>query len=308
MLNTAWRFPALKNSAIINKYIRMTVYGGHIFNIYYRLTRGRIGTLRKNKIRFKGFSVKKANWEKIIFWFVLATLIASSLFSLVNIIISPTEPVEADEFQKLRSDYILMFLQCMMGIVVMFLPSILERRLKIHVPGFMHIVFIIFLYAAIYLGEVQSFYYLIPNWDTILHTFSGAMVGALGFSIVKLLNDSDKVQINLSPLFVAIFAFSFALAIGVLWEVYEFSFDKLLGLNMQKFALENGTQLVGREALSDTMMDLIVDAVGALATSIMGFISLKFKKGWLEKFEVTRYKTCEEKSAAATSAIESDHF
>lgn len=264
--------------------------------------------MRKNKIRFISLGFKKANWEKIIFWFVLATLVASSLFSLVNIIISPAEPVEADEFQKLRSDYVLMLLQCMMGIAVMFLPSILERRLKINIPGFMHIVFIIFLYAAIYLGEVRSFYYLIPNWDTILHTFSGAMVGALGFSIVKLLNESDKVQISLSPLFVAIFAFSFALAVGVLWEIYEFTFDKLLGLNMQKFALENGTPLVGREALSDTMKDLIVDAAGALATSIIGYISLKFKKGWLEKFEVTRYKACEEKNIAATSATESDHF
>lgn len=256
--------------------------------------------LRNVKIRFKKLRHKKANWEKIIFWFVLFTLVASSVFSMINIIISPSEPVEADEFQKLRSDYVLMFLQCMMGIVVMFLPSILERRLKINVPGFMHIVFIGFLYAAIYLGEVQSFYYLIPNWDTILHTFSGAMVGALGFSVVKLLNDSDKVQINLSPLFVAIFAFSFALAIGVLWEVYEFSFDQLFGLNMQKFALENGKPLVGRAALADTMTDLIVDALGALATSILGFISLKFKKGWLEKFEVTRRKSNEEKKAGIT--------
>jgi hypothetical protein len=175
-----------------------------------------------------------------------------------------------------------------MGMLIMFLPSIIERRWRINIPSFMHIVFVFFLYAAIYLGEVRSFYYKIPHWDTVLHTFSGAMIGALGFSVVKLLNDSEKVQINLSPLFVAAFAFSFALAIGALWEIYEFSFDKLLGLNMQKFALEDGTLLVGRAALADTMKDLIVDSLGALATSIAGYISLKFKKGWLEKFEVTR--------------------
>lgn len=231
---------------------------------------------------------KKINWEKATFWFVFVTLIASTIFSLVNVIMAPSKPISGEKFTKLRSDYVLMLIQCIMGMLIMFLPSIIERRWRINIPSFMHIVFVFFLYAAIYLGEVRSFYYKIPHWDTVLHTFSGAMIGALGFSVVKLLNDSEKVQINLSPLFVAAFAFSFALAIGALWEIYEFSFDKLLGLNMQKFALEDGTLLVGRAALADTMKDLIVDSLGALATSIAGYISLKFKKGWLEKFEVTR--------------------
>ncbi len=215
-------------------------------------------------------------------------MVLSTVFSLVNVITAPSKPFVGQAFEKLRSDYVLMLIQCIMGMIIMFLPSIIERKWKINIPGFMHIVFVFFLYAAIYLGEVRSFYYKIPHWDTILHTFSGAMIGALGFSIVKLLNDSEKVQIYLSPLFVAVFAFSFALAIGALWEIYEFAFDKLLGLNMQKFAHEDGSLMVGRAALADTMKDLIVDSLGALATSITGYISLKFKKGWLEKFEVTR--------------------
>lgn len=244
------------------------------------------GILRGKRINLK----QRMNWEKMTFWFVLATLVASSIFSLVNVILAPAGPVSGIVHEKVRSDYVLMLTQCVLGILLMFLPSILERNWKIDVPGFMHIVFVVFLYAAIYLGEVRSFYYKIPHWDTILHTFSGAMIGALGFSVVKLLNESDKVQINLSPLFVAIFAFSFALAIGAAWEIYEFSFDGFLGLNMQKFALEDGTLLVGRNALEDTMKDLIVDALGALATSIMGYISIRFRKGWLEKFEVRKLR------------------
>jgi uncharacterized membrane protein YjdF len=233
---------------------------------------------------------RKTNWKKIIFWFVFATLVGSTVFSIVNVIIAPSGAIQKVAHEKLRSDYVLMLIQCILGIIIMFLPSILERKWRIDIPGFMHIVFLVFLYAAIYLVEVRSFYYKVPNWDSILHGFSGAMIGALGFSIVKLLNDSEKVKLDLSPVFVAIFAFSFALAIGALWEMYEFSFDKLLGLNMQKFAYSDGTLKVGRAALADTMKDLIVDALGALATSIMGYISLKFKKHWLENFEVTRNK------------------
>lgn len=230
----------------------------------------------------------RLDWEKITFWFVFVTLVGSTVFSFTHVITAPSGAIPQVEHQKLKSDYVLMLIQCILGIVIMFLPSILERKWKIDIPGFMHIVFVVFLYAAIYLGEVRSFYYKVPHWDTVLHTFSGAMIGALGFSVVKLLNDSEKVKINLSPAFVAIFAFSFALAIGALWEIYEFSFDKLLGLNMQKFAYEDGTLMIGREALSDTMKDLIVDALGALANSIIGYISLKYKKHWLENFEIRR--------------------
>jgi uncharacterized membrane protein YjdF len=237
--------------------------------------------------KLKNFT-KKPNWEKISFWAVFVTLVGSTIFSLVHVILAPSGAIPKTEHEKLRSDYVLMLIQCILGMVIMFLPSMLEKKWRIDIPGFMHIVFVVFLYAAIYLGEVRSFYYKVPHWDTVLHAFSSAMIGALGFSVVKLLNDSEKVQINLSPIFVAIFAFSFALAIGALWEVYEFSFDKLLGLNMQKFAFADGTPRIGRDALSDTMKDLIVDSLGALATSITGYISLKYKKGWLENFEVRR--------------------
>ena len=96
------------------------------------------------------------------------------------------------------------------------------------------------------------------------------MIGALGFSIVTLLNKTEKVPMELSPLFVALFSFCFAVTLGVVWEFYEYTFDGLLGLNMQKFALENGTLLIGRAALADTMMDLVVDAVGAFIMSVIG--------------------------------------
>ena len=62
------------------------------------------------------------------------------------------------------------------------------------------------------------------------------MIGALGFSIVTLLNKTEKVPIVLSPLFVALFSFCFAVTLGVIWEFYEFTFvgifTSLLGFIM----------------------------------------------------------------------------
>ena len=112
----------------------------------------------------------------------------------------------------------------------------------------------------------------------------GAMLGALGFSFINILNNENTAYMHLSPIFVAIFSFCFAVTLGALWEIYEFSFDGLLGLNMQKFALENHVALVGREALKDTMKDIIVDCLGAFTVSLIGYISLRYKKGWYENF------------------------
>lgn len=80
-----------------------------------------------------------------------------------------------------REDYVLMLLQCLLGIAAIVLPLRLIRQKTLQIPRVMLVLYIAFLYCAIFLGEVRSFYYAVPHWDTILHTMSGAMLGALGF-------------------------------------------------------------------------------------------------------------------------------
>ncbi|MDO5111778.1 MAG: hypothetical protein Q4E65_05705 [Clostridia bacterium] len=220
---------------------------------------------------------KKPNLKKILFWTLLVTLVGSIGFASFKTVTTPATAV-VQEGERLRSDYVLMLVQCALGLLVMFLPSILEHRLDISFPNYMSIMFFVFLYCAIYLGEVRSFYYVIPHWDTLLHAMSAMMLGAFGFSLVSFLNDAPATQVNLSTRFVALFAFCFALTVGALWEIYEFSFDGLLGMNMQKFRTEAGVALVGRAALADTMKDIITDAIGALLISLIGALTLEKKK------------------------------
>ena len=229
---------------------------------------------------------RKINWQKIFSIFVLFSLSASIVFLMISMVLAPVNNIDGEPFIRVKSDYVLMLVQCILGVVAMLMPSFLKKKLKLEIPSSMIFLYTIFLYCAIYLGEVKSFYYQVPHWDTILHTFSGAMLGALGFLFVTLLNKNEKVQMNLSPLFVVDFSFCFAVTLGVFWEIYEFTFDGILGLNMQKFALENGNLLLGRAALTDTMKDLIVDCLGAFIMCIIGYISLKYKKGWIEKLQL----------------------
>lgn len=221
--------------------------------------------------------MKKIKKGKNLYYFVLIGFIFSIIYSICMIIYAPSE--EANTLLRQKSNYVLMLLQCILGIFAMNLPSFINRKFNVTIPTNTIIAYLIFLYAAIVLGEVRSFYYRFEHWDTILHAFSAGMLGSLGFDIVNVLNKTaDEEELKLSPFFVALFSFCFAVSIGVLWEIYEFSFDGILHLNMQKFRLEDGSNLIGREALRDTMDDLIIDCVGALTTSTIGYFGLKHYK------------------------------
>ena len=211
--------------------------------------------------------------REVVAMILFATLIFSVVYSLVRLLLAPEELADGAEFEKPKSDYLLMLTQCTLGLAVMMIPTVITRHFKLMVPGVMCILYYVFLYCAIFLGEIFSFYYRIPVWDSILHAMSAAMLSTLGFILVDWLNKDEHVKLSMNPLFVSLFAFSFALMIGTLWEIYEFSFDSILGLNMQKARLEDGTPLIGNAALTDTMKDLIIDAIAALAVAVIGFVT-----------------------------------
>ena len=230
--------------------------------------------------------MKKIFNAKNLIRFIFLTFIASTIFIIIRIIFAPAVALSSDIAVRVKSDYVLMLLQCILGIFAMLLPGFLKSKINLNIPTFMLIVYVLFLYFGIYLGEVRNFYYIIPHWDTILHTFSGVAIGALGFSVVSLLNKSEATTFSLSPVFVALFSFCFAVSLGVIWEFYEFTMDYFLNTNMQKYALENGELLIGQVALIDTMKDLIVNAMGAGVMSVIGYISLKYNKGWLVRWQI----------------------
>lgn len=212
--------------------------------------------------------------KTIIFRVVLTLLVLSVVYAVYMYIVAPNGPAQ-NEYERVKSDYVLMILQCVVGSIIIFLPSQVENRFRIDIPDIMEIMYFIFLFCAIYLGEVRNFYFKVPYWDLILHSFSAAMLGALGFVLVSFLNDMERINIHLSPFFIALFAFSFAITCGTIWELYEFLADGVLGTNMQKFITADGTVLIGREAVRDTMEDIIVNVISALAVTTYGYFHLR---------------------------------
>lgn len=171
--------------------------------------------------------LKKIFNSKTFFGFILSTMLISTVYVAVRIIVSPVVAAPGDIGVRVKADYTLMLIQCIAGTLAMFLPSFIEHRLKIVIPSGMIVAYVAFLYCGVFLGEVRSFFFTVPYWDKILHIFSGAMLGALGFTLVSSLNRTDRKHLCISPLFVAIFSFCFAVAMGVVWEIYEFFVDSV---------------------------------------------------------------------------------
>lgn len=163
-------------------------------------------------------------------------------------------------------------------IFITFLPVILGRRFDVKIPHEFELIAVIFIYASLFLGEVHGYYLRFWWWDVVLHTGSGFLLGIVGFLLVYVLNEKKEIHLHMKPGFVALFAFVFAVALGGIWEVFEFTMDQLFGLNMQK------------SGLVDTMWDLIVDTIGALTISMLGYGYLttagtsSFLEKWIENF------------------------
>lgn len=169
-------------------------------------------------------------------------------------------------------------------IVVTFLPLLVERRFRIHIPPEMQLLAIGFVFASLFLGEVRDYYTRFWWWDIALHTSSGVLLGILGFLLVHIMNEVERIEVHMKPGFVAFFAFLFALGIGALWEIFEFTMDSLFGMNMQKPMLGDPS------GLTDTMSDLVVDALGALVISLLGWrylrnpVKASFLERWIGEF------------------------
>lgn len=155
------------------------------------------------------------------------------------------------------------FFNAILTLLLTFIPSIIAKKNNIYLIPEFHLIILIFLFASQYFGEFHDYYEKYWWWDILLHIFSGVMLGFVGFMLVYIFNREKKISVALSPIFIAIFSFTFALSIGALWEIYEFIMDSCFGRNMQK------------SGLVDTMWDLIVDSLGALFASITGYLYIK---------------------------------
>lgn len=209
--------------------------------------------------------------------------------------------------QVFNQNYENVFL-CLLTLMLMVMPSVVQATFHVEFPSMLEIIILVFIFAAEILGEISAFYIKFSYWDTVLHTLNGFLCAAIGFSLVDIMNRQKRMKFELSPLFMAIVAFCFSMTIGVLWEFFEFGMDCIWNLDMQKDTVIHSISTVmldpakanhrveingiedvvvnGKNlglggyldiGLFDTMFDLIVNFIGAITFSIMGYFYVKHR-------------------------------
>jgi hypothetical protein len=197
---------------------------------------------------------------------------------------------------------------CILVLLLFLLPAFIEDLMDVTIPSAFQVIIFAFIFAAEILGEIDHYYVKIPGWDTMLHTINGFLFAAVGFSLIYLLNRGSK-DFNVSPLYMTLVAFCFSMTIGVIWEFFECAMDLFFNMDMQKdfivqninsvtldpensgevihindiistlintgsgetYTVEGGYLDIG---ILDTMKDLLVNLIGAVVFSIIGYITL----------------------------------
>lgn len=183
-----------------------------------------------------------------------------------------------------------------MGLLIA--PILLGILMKFSINSVMFTGVMLYAMAAPLFGTMYNLYNLTNWWDDMLHFTGGVVFAILGVFVAKFLNKNNKNTLIMC----AVFAFVFSMAISALWEIYEFSVDSLFGIDMQRDTIihtinsKDIGETIGKvvtiegihsvtvngEALPidgyldtgliDTMKDMIVEGLGALAYCVVFLI------------------------------------
>ncbi len=143
-------------------------------------------------------------------------------------------------------------------LILPFMTTHIANRKKLVLPASFQSVTLVFIILAQYLGEIKKFYQVFWWWDLLLHAIAGCYAVIIALYLIKgILRKEQGTSEQRFRLFTVLFAFSFSIALGTLWEVFEFTGDYLFKSSMVKGGLE------------DTSTDLIIKIVAAFITSMI---------------------------------------
>ncbi|MDN7023363.1 DUF2238 domain-containing protein [Methanoculleus sp. FWC-SCC1] len=135
------------------------------------------------------------------------------------------------------------------------IPSILNRNLGMRLPWQLTLLIAlsIYLHVAGHVGELYLLY--APCYDKIAHLVSSVTLTIIGFAIAIFADQIYRMRLPRGA--IVLFAVFFTISMGAVWEIYEFAADQIFGMTLQ-------------QGNSDTMVDLMVDGIGALVVAVLG--------------------------------------
>ena len=226
--------------------------------------------------------IKKKNvGNKILYYLLQVLTLMTAIASLVMYIVK-REGLETTANQ---------IFMCVMALICINIPAFLEKKFKFYIPNYISIILYVFIFAHYVLGEVLRVYDHSIVFDKILHTTSGVIMSFIGFSFIFMLNKINPEKMKLSPFFIVLFTFCFTMTTEYVWELFEYSADRLLDLNMQRWqdgiteTLADGSVISSvpyGSGLKDTMGDMAVNILGCLGVCVYALVGMKLKPDWFD--------------------------
>jgi hypothetical protein len=150
------------------------------------------------------------------------------------------------------------------ALVVLLLPFVFKfiaDRKKILLPSYFRLFSVLFIFSALFLGEINNFYDKYWWYDLLLHGTFGIFIVITFIHMVQgTIAKEKKVTDRRFVFAVCFFAFCFSMALGTLWELFEFGSDYIFRAGMVKGGIE------------DSMTDLLIKAVCSAVTVFIYYL------------------------------------
>lgn len=178
----------------------------------------------------------------------------------------------------LFSGYTTEFLEAMFGIIFTHLWDLFQwlggKTFITLVPHRVQTMLNVLLCFGIVVGTTVNKFTTFEHIDIPEHFMAGYIATAGSYELAVIIQSRQPKDKKISPALAAMFSLAFGVMLLTGWEFYEFTMDRLYGLNLQRsfYYTESG--------LIDTMVDLIVGAAGCLTGM---FITAFSKAGMLKK-------------------------
>lgn len=157
---------------------------------------------------------------------------------------------------------------CLAALGITTLLTRLAQRAEVPAPVAIDVVVLVLMVADMTLGNIVGFYFAWPYYDKVLHLGSSVLIGLLGFLAIYIVHITGRIRFHgwLDGLAILLVT----LGLGAIWEIAEYGVDQALGRATQ------GAPGVG--PLDDTMIDLVLDAVGAVVAAVIGPLYMRHSK------------------------------
>lgn len=173
----------------------------------------------------------------------------------------------------------------LLSLVLMTITSYLKKKLNLDKK--LELLIYIFIITTEVLGQIYHFYTRVPIFDIIIHTYSSFVISYIALIIIK--------KHKLPKIITILFIFSFAMMCESIWEIFEFSTDRLLKTDMQKDTIINEITSCYLSENGDTPTTMVVDNV------VVNNISFTDKyNGYLD---IGLYDTISDMSCALLGAL-----